>query len=467
MPVSAWICPSCDRRVPRTVDVCRCGHEWTGSEEPVADPPRDPPVAGRPPGPSRLPTIVAGSAIVLIGAVVAVMSLARTAPTAPPGRPEPRAASPLEAAAPSETPSTSSDSESRVPQWPTDPTLWKDTPVPAAAAAAAVAPAGAPSASPRDLEDVISAALPAVALVETPAGRGTGFFVAQDTVVTNAHVVEGNSYVTIKLSNGEAITGRVLQRSDDLDLAAIRTNDARPNQATLPLASSREARIGQEVIAIGSPLGLQNTVTRGIVSALRQVGAVVLVQTDAAINPGNSGGPLLDRSGRVVAVATMRMTGRAEALGFGVGAEHVRALLDGRAPQSTRGQRPAELFAPGRADDADGEREGGEAVYERFLVEAAKRADQLDASWTDFVTDCLSGRAPSTRSDRGWYALWERFDDSKVSPACTRFVADFKMASREFERRMTEAADRARAAGVYPGVCRQLRQRHRLDSPDW
>ncbi len=258
-----------------------------------------------------------------------------------------------------------------------------------------------------------------------------------------------------------------MQRSDDLDLAAIRTNDARPNQATLPLASSREARIGQEVIAIGSPLGLQNTVTRGIVSALRQVGAVVLVQTDAAINPGNSGGPLLDRSGRVVAVATMRMTGRAEALGFGVGAEHVRALLDGRAPQSTRGQRPAELFAPGRADGPDGEREGGEAVYERFLVEAAKRADQLDASWTDFVTDCLSGRAPSTRSDRGWYALWERFDDSKVSPACTRFVADFKIASREFERRMTEAADRARAAGVYPGVCRQLRQRHRLDSPDW
>ncbi len=117
-------------------------------------------------------------------------------------------------------------------------------------------------------------------------------------------------------------------------------------------------------------------------------------------------------------------------------------MLDGRAPQSAHGQRPADLFAPGRADGADGERETGEAVYERFLVEAAKRADQLDASWTDFVTDCLSGRAPSTRSDRGWYALWERFDDTKVSPACTRFVADFKMAAREFERRMSEAADR-------------------------
>ena len=85
-------------------------------------------------------------------------------------------------------------------------------------------------------------ARPAVALDETPGGRGTGFFVAPDTLITNAHVVEGNSYVTIRLSNGEAITGRVMQRSDDLDLAAIRTNDTRPGQATLPLASSREAR---------------------------------------------------------------------------------------------------------------------------------------------------------------------------------------------------------------------------------
>ena len=260
----------------------------------------------------------------------------------------------------------------------------------------------------------------------------------------------------------------MIQRSDDLDLAAIRTNDARPSQPTLVLASSREARIGQEVIAIGSPLGLQNTVTRGIVSALRQVGSVVLVQTDAAINPGNSGGPLLDRSGRVLAVATMRMAGRAEALGFGVGAEHVRAMLDGRAPQSAQtGQRPADLFAPGRAEGADGDRETGEAMYDRFLIEAAKRADQLDQSWTDFVADCLSGRAPSTRSDRGWYALWEKFDDSKVAAACTRFLVDFKTAAREFEHRMTEAADRARASGVYPGVCRQLRQRHRLDFADW
>jgi len=467
MPASAWICPFCDRRVPRTVDVCRCGHTWDGTEQAVAEPSGETAAAGPSPAPQlRLPTKLAVGALVLVAAIIAVVALRRSGPSLSPTQTAPVATLQTPEGA---TPA-SAEPDSRVPQWPDDPTLWKDAPapMPSSVSALPVIPAGGAALRPRALEDVISAALPAVALVETPGGRGTGFFVTPDTLITNAHVVEANSYVTIKLSTGEVLTGRVIQRSDDLDLAAIRTNDARPAQPTLVLASSREARIGQEVIAIGSPLGLQNTVTRGIVSALRQVGSVVLVQTDAAINPGNSGGPLLDRSGRVLAVATMRMAGRAEALGFGVGAEHVRAMLEGRAsPSAQTGQRPADLFAPGRAEGEDGNRETGEAMYDRFLIEASKRADQLDQSWTDFVADCLSGRAPSTRSDRGWYALWEKFDDTKVSPACTRFLVDFKTAAREFERRMTEAADRARAVGVYPGVCRQLRQRHRLDSADW
>jgi S1-C subfamily serine protease len=415
---------------------------------------------------SGLPVKLALGGLAVIAALCAVVALGRSGQSISQPHLRPIAASQT----PEAVPSVLAEPDSRVPQWPNDPTLWKDAPapMPSSVNAPLVMPAGGTALRFRTLEDVISAALPAVALVETPAGRGTGFFVTPDTLITNAHVVEAHSYVTIKLSTGEVLTGRVVQRSDDLDLAAIRTNDVRPGQPTLVLASSHQARIGQEVIAIGSPLGLQNTVTRGIVSALRQVGSVVLVQTDAAINPGNSGGPLLDRSGRVLAVTTMRMSGRAEALGFGVGAEHVRAMLDGRAPQQAQtGQRPVDLFAPGRADGQDGDRESGEAMYDRFLIEAGKRADQLDQSWTDFVADCLAGRAPSTRSDRGWYALWEKFDDSKVSPACTRFFVDFKTAAREFEGRMTEAADRARVVGVYPGVCRQLRHRYRLDSPDW
>ncbi len=455
--------------MPRTVDVCRCGHDWTGSEEAVADPSGEVPVAvvSRP---ARTPTVLLVLALALVGGVIAVIAGLKPRPTyveESARRESARLESArLESARLKPRPTYEEDAAepSRVPQWPDDPTLWKSS-----AVAAVPASMGATPARLRALEDVIGMALPAVALVETPGGRGTGFFIASDTVITNAHVVEAHAYVTVKLAAGETIPGRVAERNDSLDLAAIRVSDARAEQATLALGSSRDVRIGQEIYAIGSPLGLQNTVTRGIVSAFRQAGSVVLVQTDAAINPGNSGGPLIDRSGRVVAIATMRMAGRAEALGFGVGAEHVRMLLDGRAPQTsmTAAGRPADVFSAGRSDDADGDRENGEEQYERFLVEAAKRADQLDRSWTDFVTDCLSGRAPATRGERGWYALWEKFDDSKVSPACTRFVTDFKLAAREFSGRMTDAADRARSAGVYPGVCRQLRQRHRLDSPEW
>ena len=91
-------------------------------------------------------------------------------------------------------------------------------------------------------------------------------------------------------------------------------------------------RPGEEVVAIGSALGvLQNTVTRGIVSAIRIDGGVTLLQTDAAINPGNSGGPLLDRNGTVVGVNTMKV-GSAASIGFAVAAEHVRAIVEGRGP---------------------------------------------------------------------------------------------------------------------------------------
>ena len=411
-------------------------------------------------GRSRLLTF-AGLAAVLLVTAGALVSQRRTSAPAPGA---------VVSAATRTTPSTTPvpgatdaepASDARVPRWPDDPTLWRVSD----AAPTAIAVTSVPVA--RSFEDVVTAALAAVASVETPDGAGTGFFVASDTLVTNAHVVEANAYVRIRTAAGENLTARVLQRHDETDLALLRISEPRPSQPILPLASSREARIGQEVYAIGSPLGLQNTVTRGIVSALRQAGGVVLVQTDAAINPGNSGGPLVDRSGRVLAVATMRMAGRAEALGFGVGAEHARALVDGRAVAPARNaSRPADVFGSGR-DEAEGDRAGGEVAYERFLLEAVKRADQLDNSWADFVRSCLDGKAPPTRSDRGWYSLWERFDDSRVSASCVRFYADFKIASREFQQRMTDAADEARQQGVYPGVCRQLRAKYRLDSPDW
>jgi S1-C subfamily serine protease len=113
-----------------------------------------------------------------------------------------------------------------------------------------------------------------------------------------------------------------------VDLATLRPAPGSEGTTVLELSSIARVRPGQEVIAIGSALGvLQNTITRGIVSALRNDAGIMLIQTDAAINPGNSGGPLLDRSGRVVGVNTMRSSTGAS-IGFAVAADHARTLVD-------------------------------------------------------------------------------------------------------------------------------------------
>ncbi len=465
-----WVCPSCARRVPSTVTLCRCGHQWTGTEI-AADSVTAAPVDRH--APEKRGGLWVGPALAVLLVATGLLVWRASRPALHPAALEVTAPVAGENLLPDAASGASADRTAPGTfAWPADPSLWKTASsgpeAPVAPAALALPRVSRPAAGRATLEDVIDASLPAVVLVQTPAGRGTGFFISPDTVVTNAHVVEAQSYVSLRLSSGETLQGRVMQRSDELDLAAIRTTDARVEQLVLSLSAS-PARIGQEVIAIGSPLGLQNTVTRGIVSGLRQAGMVTLVQTDAAINPGNSGGPLLDREGRVVAVATMRMGGRAEALGFGVAADHVRALLEGRtgSRSGTRAARPNETFTPDHADGADGERDSAQSTYERFLAEAARRADQLDRSWDDFVAECLDKKAPSTRGDRGWFALWERFDEARVSPACVRFYADFKFAANDFNSRMIEAADRARRGGVYPGVCRELRHRHRIDWAEW
>ena len=211
-----------------------------------------------------------------------------------------------------------------------------------------LAPADAPAAAPAvaatvSFEDIVGNALAAVVSIETPGGRGSGFFVTPAVVVTNAHVVEGNSSVMVRMSDGTTLPARVERSSPEVDIAIVRINQPRSGQPAMSLGSVKAARPGQEVIAIGSALGmLQNTVTRGIVSAVRNAGGVILIQTDAAINRGNSGGPLIDRTGRVIGITTLKMAApNSESLGFAVAIDHAGPLLEGR---------PAErVFAAGNA----------------------------------------------------------------------------------------------------------------------
>jgi Do/DeqQ family serine protease len=155
-------------------------------------------------------------------------------------------------------------------------------------------------------------------------GTGSGFIISSDgLLVTNAHVVDQADTVTVTLRDGREYKGKVLGTDPLTDLAVIRIQAT--NLPTAPLGNSDQLRPGEWAIAIGNPLGLDNTVTAGIISATGRTSADVgvpdkrvgFIQTDAAINPGNSGGPLLNQRGEVIGVNTA-IRRQAQGLGFAI-----------------------------------------------------------------------------------------------------------------------------------------------------
>jgi S1-C subfamily serine protease len=140
-------------------------------------------------------------------------------------------------------------------------------------------------------------------------GQGSGFITRSDGVLlTNAHVVEGANEVHVTLPDGRSFTGKVLGADPLTDVAVVRVVASRLPVA--PLGDSSKVRPGEWAIAIGNPLGLDNTVTAGIISAIQRTNAVgegqrvPYIQTDAAVNPGNSGGPLINDRGQVIGINT-------------------------------------------------------------------------------------------------------------------------------------------------------------------
>ena len=178
--------------------------------------------------------------------------------------------------------------------------------------------AGATSRPEGSIANIAATALPSVVTLRVGGAQGgsTGSgWVYDDAghVVTNNHVVEsaGDRDITVVLANGEQLTGRVVGKDASYDLAVVEVEGARLDP--LPIGVSGDVVVGDQVIAVGAPLGLDSTVTTGIVSALdRPVtpgdaddqSFINAIQTDAAINPGNSGGPLLDMAGSVIGVNT-------------------------------------------------------------------------------------------------------------------------------------------------------------------
>lgn len=174
-------------------------------------------------------------------------------------------------------------------------------------------------------------------------GTGSGFILTADgRLVTNAHVVEGADTVEVTLKDGRSFTGKVLGLDPVTDVAAIKIESS--NLPTVVLGKSAAVNPGQWAIAIGNPLGLDNTVTAGIVSAKNrsssQVGVpdkrVSFIQTDAAINPGNSGGPLLNDRGEVIGINTA-IRADAQGLGFAIPIETAQRAFE-------------QLFSKGRVE---------------------------------------------------------------------------------------------------------------------
>jgi S1-C subfamily serine protease len=449
----SWKCPACDRRVPTRVQECRCGFQRQESDAAL---PTEPAETSARSGPSSSLFLILGAAIGL-GAAVYIVQTKEPAPIAAQTRVT--AAETRTATAAEQTIAKTSDTFVA----PVKGSIVLTGPPPAASNSPAPAPASS-------IEDVVSASLPAVASIDTGSGRGSGFFIRPDLVVTNNHVVEGQNSVTLRVA-GAQYTARVMTTSAAVDLALLQVYNPNPQQATLRLGTAATARPGEEVIAIGYALGaLSNTVTRGIVSALRQSGSVTLIQTDAAINPGNSGGPLIGRDGTVIGINSMGISKQVgEGLAFAIAIDHAIALVNGRPVVATQTPLAGLNQAIGGPSESEAARARGQLQYEQAVQWAARNSDQIDANWQRNSKLCVASATP-TGGDRPWFAVYVP-DGIKVARSnaydCFAWIDELKNAANQIKTTLDMAAESARRDGVYPGTIRQIRQKYRMDWAGW
>jgi putative serine protease PepD len=199
-------------------------------------------------------------------------------------------------------------------------------------AAAAIPP------SDEALADTASRLLPSVVQIEAGGAVGSGFVAADEgLILTASHVVGRSEAVTLRLQDGTSISGAVVAVDKSIDTAVIRAEQgAASDLKPFALGALADVQVGEMTIAVGSPFGLSQTVTTGIVSALgRTVPTPMgelhdLIQTDAAINSGNSGGPLADREGRAIGINTAiaSASGGSDGIGFAVPVDQAARILD-------------------------------------------------------------------------------------------------------------------------------------------
>lgn len=183
---------------------------------------------------------------------------------------------------------------------------------------------------------------PNLDLVSVETGSGSGFLWDSKHIVTNYHVVQGANEVVVTFKNGKTTHAKMVGSYPKKDIAVLALTSSKPLEnltipAHFPLADSTQLHVGQNVIAIGNPFGLDHTLTRGIISALnRQIpngrGDFLnnLIQTDASINPGNSGGPLLNSQGELIGMNTaiFSTSGSSAGIGFAILSNDIKRIVD-------------------------------------------------------------------------------------------------------------------------------------------
>ena len=172
---------------------------------------------------------------------------------------------------------------------------------------------------------------------DIPQGTGTGFvWDANGHVVTNFHVIQHGNRASVTLQDGTTYPAKIIGKAPDKDLAVLKIDAPAQKLQPLPVGTSGNLQVGQKVLAIGNPFGLDQTLTTGVISGLgREIKSVTnrsifdVIQTDASINPGNSGGPLLDSSGRLIGINTAiySPSGANAGIGFAVPVDTVNSIV--------------------------------------------------------------------------------------------------------------------------------------------
>ena len=313
--------------------------------------------------------------------------------------------------------------------------------------------------------------MPAIVMVEAPGSRGSGFFAAPDLIVTNAHVLAGSMTASITTRNGSHLEGKAVIVSEQRDLALLQIPPQNAMAVALPLGRSAGLRLGQGVVALGWAEGMtQSTVTRGVVTGLRQAGERLLLQTDAVPNPGDSGGPLLDLRGNVIGITSARLDNGTA--GFALAIDEAKPFFERVPPNTPGASAPAQVATPSTPASSgpsasDARRTIGLQHYDDALASIEMSAAQLDANWGDYKKGCRITSSPGVQSHE-WFALYDpRSPLHSTATTCADYLAQIEQRVRAVDASMAAAGEIGRQSGLYAGELRALRAKHHLDYAGW